>query len=179
MSPSAEPANLLAEADALVPDELIQDGEVILLAVKPSRWHVLLASWPVLVLAGVVIGATVAASRFFEAAVNERMVALICSAIACTRVTIACFQWLGRLYVLTDRRVIRLRGVFRQDVFQRPLKQLQRLQVTATPPERLVGIGSLLFEFDTPGPRGEGDWTHLVEVREVHQAVADAWRRAR
>ena len=177
MSPPAEPANLAVEAADLVPAERLDNGEVVILAVKPSRWLALLVSWPVVVVAAVVTGAACAAARLWAAAVNEEMVALLCSAAACTRVTVGCLQWLGRLYVLTDRRVMRFGGVFRQAFWHCPLRDVREAHLSATLPERLLGVGSLLFEFRDERRSG-GHWMHLADPREVLRIVEEARNRA-
>lgn len=179
MSPSAEPAHLAAADAALVPAECLQDGEVVILAVKPSRWLVLLVSWPWVLLAIAVAVATVLVSDGLGSAGTWRAVALACSAVACARVTIACFQWQGRLYVLTDRRVLRFRGVFREDVYACPLKHIHRFHLAATLPERALTLASLFFEPDDDAPPGEGHWICLARPQEVHRLVEEAWRRAR
>lgn len=177
MSPPAERADLVLEAADLVPAERLEDGEVVILAVKPSRWLALLVSWPVVVVAAVVTGAAYAAARLWAVALNDEMVALLCSAAACTRVTVGCFQWLGRLYVLTNRRVMRFSGVFRQDCRHCPLKDVREVHPSATLAERLFAVGSLLFELRDDRRRG-GHWMHLSDPREVLRIVEEARRRA-
>ena len=179
MSPSAEPADLSIAAGALAPAVRIEDGEVVILAVKPSRWFVLLVSWPLLLLAAVVAGAAYLAGEALGTAVNQRLVALLFSAVACARLTAACFQWQGRLYVLTDRRVIRLRGMFREELWQCPLRGLGGIHLSATLLERLFGVGSLLFERNDGRGSVEGEWIHLADPKEVHRLVQEAWSRTR
>ncbi len=58
MTPVADSANPPAQMDAAAAEELLDGGEVILLATRPSGWFVLLTSCPVLVVAGLVSGAT-------------------------------------------------------------------------------------------------------------------------
>jgi len=178
MSPSAEPA-IPATLEACVPIERLEDGEVIILAVKPSRWFVLLVSWPWIAVVAVAAVSAFLADRFGGAAINLRMVGLICSAVACVRVTVACFQWHAHLYVLTSRRVMRFRGLLREDFHQCPLNALAEVHMTATVPERLVASGSLWFRRrdDRPGPAG--CWVHLAQPRDVQRAVEEALRRAR
>jgi hypothetical protein len=179
MSPSAEPAHLAADAATVVPAEHLQDGEVVILAVKPSRWFALLVSWPWIVLAGIVAVATWLAGGALAASHTARLVVLACCAVACTRVTVACFQWLGRLYVLTDRRVLRFRGIFREEVYGCPLRHLLHVHLSATLPERALGVGSLLFQGDDRAPAGEGHWLHLARPQEVLRLVEEARHRAR
>lgn len=162
----------------LAAERQLQDGEAIILAVKPSRWFVLLASWPVVLLALMVAGATWAAGEFYGAKEDPRLVVLVCSGVACTRVTIACFQWHARLYILTDRRVLRIRGILREDVYQCPLKDIRDLRLVVTLPERPLGVGTLLFQRDKPD-NNEGDWFHLARPAEVERAVREALSRTR
>jgi len=177
MSPPADRADLTVQAADLVPAERLENGELVILAVKPSRWLALLVSWPVVVVAAAVTGAAYAADRFWALAINEEMVALLCTAAACTRVTVGCLQWLGRLYVLTDRRVMRFSGVFRQVFWHCPLRAIREVHLSTTPPERLLAVGSLLFELDDERRQG-GHWMHLAAAREVLQIVEEARYRA-
>ena len=178
MSPSAEPA-IPAAVAAMLPAERLEDGEAIILAVKPTRWFVLLVSWPWIVLAAAVAGGAYLASQLSDVSVNTRAVALVCSAVACTRVTAACFQWQSRLYVLTDRRILRFRGVFREDLSQCPLRSISQVYLTAALPERLVAAGSLWFERDDEKPGAADGWVHLADPKEVRQAVEQARARVR
>lgn len=177
MSPTAESANA-APAEAIVPERVLQDGEVILLAVKPSGWFVVLSSWPVLAAAGLVALATFTAGRAIGAAGAAPAIYLFCLGAALLRLLAACFQWLVRVYVLTDKRIMRLRGVARVDVFQCPLRQVRRTELTASGGERLFGLGSLLFDVEDADPRGSA-WENLSRPTEVREAVEEAIRRAR
>jgi hypothetical protein len=179
MSPAVEPAGLAASAEALPAAARLEDGEIILLAVKPSRWFVLLVSWPVVLLAAVVAtGAYVLAGQV-NWEVNTRLVGLVCTAAACTRVTFACLQWLGRQYILTNRRVIRLRGAFHEELTQCRLKDLLSVHLSISSSEHLLGTGSVLFERTDQRLAGELHWILLAEPKEVHRAVCEAWNRAR
>jgi len=179
MSPLAEPA-LAPAAEALVPVERLEDGEVVLLAVKPSRCFVLLVSWPWMAVAAAVAAGAALADWGIGAPVNLRLVGLFCTAVACTRLTLACFQWQGRLYVLTNRRVMRFRGAFHEDFHQCPLKRIAEVHLTATLPERMGGVGTLWFErADADGRRPDCCWLHLPEPQEAQEAVEKALRRIR
>ena len=46
MSPEAEPASPVAAAQEAIPQSLLEDGETIILAIKPSPWWVILNAWP-------------------------------------------------------------------------------------------------------------------------------------
>ena len=190
MTPSADSATIAAE-EAIVPADLLEDGELILLAVKPSGWFVLLVSWPVLAAAGVVTAAAYLAHGVLPTTALQHLVLLICIAAGCLRVVLACFQWLGQLYVLTDRRVIRIRGVIHVDLLACPLKQVRQVVLTAAILERPLHLGSLYFEVsrqhpedqhngaDASGDPADANWTHIAHAAEIHEIVLNAIRRAR
>lgn len=179
MSPAVPPAGLAASAEAIRAATHLEDGELILLAVKPSRWFVLVTSWPVVLLAAAVAVGAYGLAGMVTCQINTRLMGLVCTAVACTRVTFACLQWMGRQYILTNRRVIRLRGAFHEDMAQCRLKDLVNIHLSFSPSEHLLGIGSLLFERTDQRPAGDIHWIFLADPREVHRAVCEAWNRAR
>jgi hypothetical protein len=179
MSPAIEPAGLAASAEAIRAAFHLEDGEVVLLAVKPSRWFVLLVSWPVVLAAAAITAGAYVLAGSVDWEVNTRAVGLVCTAAACTRVTFACLQWLGRQYILTNRRVMRLRGAFHEELTQCRLKDLVSVHLAISSPEHLLGTGSVLFERADQRPAGDLHWIHLADPKEVHRAVCEAWTRAR
>ncbi len=180
MTPSADPTNAAAEADTatLVPSKLLEGGEIVLLAVKPSGWFVLLVSWKVLIVAGLVGLVTVLVQESFGAGPLREGVLLICVGIGCVRVIAGCFQWVGRLYVLTNRRLMRIRGVMRVDVFTCALNRIREVTVTSGALEAALGVGTVHFTLaDTED--GEGRWVHVARPVDVQELIRDAIRRAR
>ncbi len=175
MSPT--PSANAAHAEPLVPDAVLDDDELVLLAVKPSAWFVALVSWPVIAAAGAVAaGAYVAGDALGSTA--PPMVHALCLAGALLRLIVASFQWLGRTYVLTDKRVMWIEGVLRVAVVQCPLRHITRTDLTATRGERVLGLATLVFEAE-PLEAGQPGWANLSRAAEVRQAVEEAIRRAR
>ena len=173
----SSPADLTAVAEPLVPAGVLKDGETVLLAIKPSGWFALLVSWPVLAIAGLVAAAAYVACEHLGLDIPLSPVMFLCLTAACVRIMIACMQWLGRMYILTDRRIMRVRGVIRTDVVSWILKDVRGLSLSAGKLEQLLGIASLLVvagEDDTPQPA----WTYLARPIEVHRIVSEAARRA-
>jgi hypothetical protein len=162
----------------MVPAKLLEDGEIVLLAVKPSAWFVLLVSWRVLVAAGLAGLGVVLLEEIFNRGGFQQPVGLICVAAGCLRVIFACFQWAGSLYILTNRRIMRIRGVLRMDVFATRLKQISEVSLTAGVLEGALRAGTLRLSLsgsDVP----HGDWIHVARPQEVHEIVNDAVRSAR
>ena len=179
MTPQAEPADLPVPREQLVPAERLEDGEVVILAVKPSRWFAILVSWPVVVVGSTLAVLTFATGEYVAAATEWRTVSMFCLAVVSARVVVGCFQWQGRLYVLTDRRVMGFSGVFREEFWQCPLTGIRAVHLTCTLSERMFVVGSLLFELRRDTPVNQSGWMHLSDAGQVRQMVADALRRAK
>ena len=191
MTPSADPANLALPAVPTA-ERLLHDGELIILAVKPSPWSILLNSGPVLILSGLVAAAGWFGRNTLAAVLPGQAVALACAAAALLRLLVAGLQWTGRLYLLTNLRVMRIRGVLRADVVQCPLRRILAVAVAAGRTERFLGVGNLCFRTDrtsaappsgaAPGGLHEApdiSWTQIARPAEVQRMVEDAIGRAR
>ncbi|MFP4104897.1 MAG: PH domain-containing protein [Phycisphaerae bacterium] len=184
MTPSAEPTPTQA-ADATealtVPQEVLQDGEVVILAVKPSRWFVLLASGPAWLVALAILAIRYLTAAFidFSQAISTQSVFWICFGLVMLRVIYACLQWSGRLYILTNMRVIRIRGVFRPNVIDIPLRHVEEVEQAATVPERRLACGSLIFHGDEDRFPATMVWMTIANLQEVRELVEETIRRSR
>ncbi len=179
MTPAADPGSLSVTIASVTAQDRLTDGESIILAVRPSGWLILLMSWPLLVGVAAIAAVSLAASWYCAYDVDNSMVVLICLAVGAMRVTIACCQWQGRMYILTDRRVMRIRGVFNEDCYQCPLKKIRQVHLSSTLPERIVSVASLMFGRVDEKPVPDADWVCLANPQEVLQAVEKALRRAK
>jgi hypothetical protein len=94
------------------------------------------------------------------------------------RVMWATLQWMGRMYVLTDMRVIRLAGVFKLEIFDCALRKIARTQITTSPKERLCGTGSIeIIPADETCPAGV--WQTIRRPREVHELIVATINKAK
>lgn len=166
----------LTAAD-LVPVHLLDGGEVVLFAIKPSLWFILFASVRWLIVLGAVIALAPYLSLVFGR-INGTLVAKAAVALGAARVGFAILEWASRLYVLTNRRVMRIRGVFNINLFECSLLKIENTDVVLTWYERLFGLGTVAFATAGTGPF-ETSWAHVAHPLEVHEQVRAAINRAR
>jgi len=172
-------ASHAASSEALagvVPAHLLDEGEIVILAIKPSLWYVLFDAARVLTALIVIILVTryILAEELRPA--WSRVTYQLCAAAVLAQLTVSFFRWLSRLYVLTNRRIIRIRGVFNVDVFEASLARIQNTYLTLAIHERLVGLGSI--QFLTAGTAGiEATWQNINRPLEVHEEIRRAIRR--
>jgi uncharacterized membrane protein YdbT with pleckstrin-like domain len=162
--------------EALVPAHLLDGGEVVLFAIKPSPWFVLIVSlrWlAVAILLGILANRDLLPSGvrwyLYQSAV----------AVAGFRLGWAILEWVSRLYVLTNHRVMRIRGVFYVELFECTLSKLQNTYATFSLAERLTRTGTITFQTAAAGggPGGTASWRIVSRPLEVHQKLREAIRR--
>jgi hypothetical protein len=168
----------LDRAAAMLPADLIQGDEIIILLLKPSVWFIVLSILNGLGLIALLAAAALWAEPYFPDFYGSRDVYTLAMIAALARVVWQSFEWLGRLYVLTDRRVIRVKGVLRVQVFQAELRNIQHTEVIFQLRERLFGLGTLAFATSgTAYP--EAYWFMIDRPLAVHRRVLQAINRYR
>jgi hypothetical protein len=160
----------------LLAGHILQDGEVVILIVKPSLWFLVLSSLPFAAVASILLLWLLISTNpsrpetvaYVEAAV----------VIAVGRVMWAILQWMGRFYILTDLRILRLGGVFTIELFDCPLRKIARTRVVASTLERLVRTGTIEV-IPQEGSWGLGNWQTIAQPMEVHEQIVATIHRAK
>jgi hypothetical protein len=176
---AASPAAGIGSARAtamgtLLGSHVLRDGELVLLILKPSLWFIVFNSFSFALGVAVVAAASAMIDHrmhdhfYFEAAV-------FCIA---GRLMWAVLQWMGRLYILTDQRVLRITGVFSVEIFDCPLRKVVRARLVSPPREKLVGIGSIeIIPSDETLPAAV--WQTIAKPKEILERVRAAINRAK
>jgi dephospho-CoA kinase len=121
----------------------VPSDERVILWLRPSPWFILIRSfWP--------IAATVAAAllvRYAAAALDSPTIAATAISIAVVLVALVLLwqllQWLSRLYVLTEHRLIAVAGILLQNVADVPVRNVRNVVLVRRLVERLLGLGTL------------------------------------
>ena len=167
-------------AATMLPAQLLQPGEIIVLLLKPSPLYILLAPLKTLFMLVVFTLILVFANSYLYGytGVGNREWVLLGVVLISLRLAWQFVEWLSRVYVLTDQRVIRVRGVLRVSVFECRLTQVQQTDLTYSIRERLFGLGTIGFA--TAGTAfTDAFWTMIANPLEVHQKVVATINRYR
>ena len=176
-SESAE-THLASRAATMLPAELLQPGEVIILLLKPSPLYILLAPLGTLLGLAAITAAAVWVNQKLNLGLARQDLLLIGSSLIGLRLFWQFLEWLSRVYVLTDRRIISVHGVLRITVIEAPLQQIQQTYATFSIRERLFGLGTIAFA--TAGTAFvEAYWQMIARPLEVHQKVVQTINRYR
>jgi len=177
MSPSAtgQPVSVAREE---VLQHLLGDGEAVILAVKPSGWFVPLTSLPALAVLALLAVSGHYLGRMISMGLGPQAIEVICGVLAAGRLVAACCQWAGMLYVLTNRRVLRIRGALKVSITGCGLTEIRHTaSLTTGLVERLAGVGTLFFQTDRGNLAG-GEWQHISRPGEVLETINTAIRQA-
>src|SRR5580658_4962130 len=128
---------------ALLSGHVLRDGELILLILKPSLWFVPLQS---MFFSGIVLAIIIAAALFDTQYHWHRSIYVESAAfLIAGRLMWAMLHWMGRLYILTDLRVLRVSGVFQIDIFDCPLRKVAHVHAMNALREKLLDLGSIVI----------------------------------
>jgi hypothetical protein len=171
----AEPASVVqavaAPAAAL---NMLAGDELIQFSVKPSLWFIPIVSarW---VLTMVLLAAIVAIGSRGLWTWGARFAFNTFLAIAVLRLAVAGLQWASRLYVLTNRRVIRIKGVFNAEVAQCLLTRISGVEMRANWHQRQLRLGSIHMPNLNNSPI---HWENVGRPAQIAEMLETAVRKA-
>lgn len=161
---------------ALLPEHLIGGDEAIILAIKPSLWFIAFdsANWLAGTLFAIVLSRWI--SDVLPGVSEAQFVSAVLGLLA-VRVGVGVLRWVSRFYVLTNRRIMSLRGVFRAEVFECPLLSIRNTAVRVGFLEAFPKLGSVVFAVKESGG-AHHEWVNVANPDQVHEAIRKAIRRA-
>jgi len=162
----------------LLTGHVLHDGETVLLLLKPSRWFIVLTS---LGFIGLVLALLIVATLAgMPPGPRHRIIAELAFLALLGRLVWATFQWVGRVYVLTDLRILRLSGAFNVELFDCPLRKVRGARRCDGLAERLLGLGTIdVVPQDPDCSNGApGAWQMVRKPAQVHDQIVAALNRA-
>jgi hypothetical protein len=160
----------------LLATHILRDGELVLLILKPSLWFVLLSS--LRFIAAVLI--LIIAAKVFDPRLpgpNRDYLETGLTIIA-ARLMWATLQWMGRLYILTDLRILCVWGIFNVELFDCPLRKVARTRLVRGLSDQIVAVGTIeIIPQDESLPIGV--WQTIGRPRQVHEQILATISRAK
>lgn len=176
ISPAADAADSTVRMPLvdLLAGHVVQHGETVQMLLKPSRWFVVLNS---LAFMGMTVVATLGlymtnVRPFDSRSTTIQFIILLCAG----RLMWSVVQWMGRYYILTNLRVIRVSGVFTVDVQSYPLRRVEAVKLWRTVGERLLSKGTLEITGSEGAPIG---WQTISRPNRIMERVQMAVSRAK
>jgi len=157
----------------LLARHVLRDGEVILLIIKPSLWTILFSCIPAIALALIVM-----ISAGLRSPNHTRIGVEIGLMLVSIRAGWAVMSWAGKLYLLSDLRIVRISGVFSPQIHDIPLRKVARTRLVSSHQERLFRLGSIeIIPESDHYPWSV--WQSVPKPDEVHETIRRTITRAK
>lgn len=174
----------LDDGEVAVPvnvNDILEPGELLILAIKPSPWFILIESLPSLAMLTlfVIVAVALATHGYFGLAGYQRDLVFAGVGLGGMRLFYQLLDWLARTYVLTDRRVVTMSGLITPTVTETELKDILSADLCATFRERLAGLGTILFRANDNVNLMHSAWRSLARPNDVHEIVNQTIKRYR
>jgi len=92
------------------------------------------------------------------------------------RLVWAAMLWTSHVYVLTDRRIITIKGVVNVMIFQAPLRKLQRTALYKPWYLRILGLGTIGFA-TAATEVFDSTWLMIPHPMQTHDQIVAAMNR--
>lgn len=154
------------------PSDVVDGGEIILMAIKPSAWRPVWEALPAIVGCGVLgIVVAVLATPLPGMSASGSWQVLAAIGVIATAVSFA--RWALTWYVLTNRRVLDIQGLWSPRIWSSSLLDVRNTYVGGTTAERAVGAGTITF-VTQPGTQRPRRWHFVADPVEVHAKIRRA-----
>lgn len=167
----AAPANCGAMSAALAAPGFLEGGEIILCVWKPGPLSMLLGALPQL--AAITFLVSICGKIAPGLGANDPILAAL--ALSAIILTWHLLDWLGKSFILTDRRVLRLHGVVNPgQTEQIRLRDIEQLELRRHFLQQAFGLSSLQI---APARGQPLVWEDLGNGPDIQARVADAVNR--
>lgn len=173
----AKPGGIVAiDPAAALPADVLDSSEIVEFSIKPSLWLIVIVSFRFVAVCLAMAGLVALASREgWTGASVYIFTALVWTAVA--RVMVAGLQWASRLYVLTNRRVMRFSGVVHVTFTECPLRKISEAKIKLLTLHRIVGAGTIrTIPVDERLDRVS--WEHVARPGPIYERLIAAIRRS-
>lgn len=149
--------------------EVLHDNEIVIMMVRPSLWYVPAISMRVTVivlLAAFLMIRTGWAGPIFDG----RSLWAVAGILVAVRWVYALINWLSQLYLLTNHRIVVIRGATNVEIFQVGLCRITETRLSQTPLQRILAAGNIGFA--TGGEiLPQSVWLWVGNAPRVHQQI--------
>lgn len=161
---------------AEIPGGVIDGGEIVILAIKPSMWRPLFdsAAW--------MVGSWIVAAllTYLDKPITGLSMATTVQIVLMGGIVglgLAILRWIPTWYVLTNRRIIHIHGIRTPRIDSCELLDVRNTFVLVGIEEKITNLGSITFVMDKAASRPR-TWRSVQRPLEVHARVRRAIENA-
>ncbi len=151
------------------PEGLLHGNEVVIMLVRPAVWYLLGGSLrfsAVVALLAVWLGPRLTAAHWLTMQTVLSLVAILIM----VRLGYAVMDWLSHWYMLTNCRIITIKGVRRPVFYQVSLSKICDVHLMRSPIERILGVGTIGFSTESQ-INPDSLWHWVAHPQRVHRQI--------
>jgi uncharacterized membrane protein YdbT with pleckstrin-like domain len=176
MGGASLPADLVG---TVVPEQILQEDEIVILLLKPSILYIFYTAVPFMLgalLLGILLVqmAVWSPNVFFTAGTISLLTVLACVG----RLIWSLLVWTSHTYMLTNRRIVTIKGVLSVHMFQANLRKIQKTDLYRPLALRILGTGTIAFSTAASGGMIDSTWVMIARPLETHDQIAAAINKA-
>ena len=159
-----------------VPSGVIDGGEIVVLAIKPSMWRPVFESavWLITCCVGAAVLSWLGRPIPGLSPASTAQILLL---VGLGRLGIAIAHWVPRWHVLTNRRLIDIRGVRSMQVDACLLVRIRNTYVHRSAAERITELGTITF-VNTESTMAPRRWRSIAKPESIHVQIRKAIENA-
>jgi len=163
---------------SVVPEQILHDDEVVLILTKPSLWFIVFTSFRFILTVFLLGVLAVRVSQLAAyAVVSPPTIALITVVLCLGRLVWALLVWTSHTYMLTNQRVVTIKGVINVNMFQAHLRKIQRTTLYQPLLLRLFSTGTIGIATATTAAF-DSTWVMIARPLETHEQIVAAINKA-
>lgn len=158
-----------------VPQQILHEDEVVLLLTKPSLFFIFYSSF-IFVVATTLVAVLVAQlSRVSDSLyLSPRSVAGAAVLVCGGRLVWALLVWTSHIYMLTNLRVVTIKGVINVHMFQAHLRKIQKTELDRPLVQRFFATGTVWFSTAAAAATVDSTWVMISRPIETHERIVAA-----
>jgi hypothetical protein len=162
-------------AGRLNPEAILHGNEIVILLVRPSLWFIAAGSFrfcAAAVLLAVLAERLGLAGRFL----HPDTLVYVTATVVLVRVMYGVMDWISHLYLLTNCRIVTIKGARKPEIFQVSLSRISEVRLLRPAIQRCFGVGTIGFA--TGGAiHPAGLWNWIRHPDRVRRQIEDALRK--
>jgi uncharacterized membrane protein YdbT with pleckstrin-like domain len=159
----------------MVPRQILQDDEIVLVLTKPSLFFIFYES-VFFVAVALMLGVLAVQLPWISSSIYfpPRLVALV-TVLACVgRLVWALLVWTSHIYMLTNLRVVTIKGVINVHMFQTQLRRISKTEVYRPLGQRIFATGTIGIATAAAAGQVDSTWVMISRPEETHEQIVAA-----
>jgi len=168
------------ELVGMVPQRILQEDEIVLLLTRPSLFFIFYMSYFFIIIT-LMVGAL-----FVKLSLNGNLplpapsvIGTLTACIALGRLIWALLVWTSHTYMLTNLRVVTMKGVLNTQMFQTQLRRIQKTELYRPLIQRLCGTGTVGFATAAAAGTADSTWFMINRPVETQEMIVAAINKSR